>query len=82
MRTADRSAGSALTFQLLVALEPPDGRGRLAGHGSAVDFNLLTLHGSVFLDIDHQITGWDCKLNVCFLNTDSTSGHILLFIRN
>ena len=71
-----------LTFELLVPFEPPDGSGWLAGHGGAVDFNLLAFHRSVFLDIDHQITRWDYKLNTSFLNTESISGHILLFIRN
>lgn len=52
-----------LTFELLVPFEPPDGRGWLAGHGRAVDFNLLAFHRSVFLDIDHQVTWWDYKLN-------------------
>lgn len=59
---------SRLTFELLVPFEPPDGRGWFAGHGGAVDFNLLTFHRSVFLDIDHQITWWDYKLNISFLN--------------
>ena len=71
-----------LTFELFVPFEPPDGRGWFAGHGGAVDFNLLTFHRSVFLDVDHQITWWDYKLNISFLNTESISGHILLFIRN
>lgn len=54
-----------LTFELRVAFEPPDSRGWLAGHGRAVDFDLLALHSRIFLDVDDQIAWWDCKANVC-----------------
>lgn len=61
--TAARLGGLHHTFEFLVPFEPPDGRSRLAGHGSAVDFNLLPFDCRVFLDIDHQVTWRDYKLN-------------------
>lgn len=51
------------TFEFLVPFEPPDGRRWLAGHGSTVDFNLLPFNCRVFLDIDHQVTWRNYKLN-------------------
>lgn len=56
---AGRRGQARLTFELLVPFEPPDGGGRLAGHGGAVDLDLLAFHCSVFLDVDHQVARWD-----------------------
>lgn len=49
------------TRELLVAFEPSDGGGWSAGHGGAVQLDLLSFNGDFFLDVNDQVAWRDYK---------------------